>query len=131
MPIRLSARHSARRCSAEAVQTTMRPKLWLISLLTAAGASEQEIRLTRGIEQNAASERRPPAPPAGPRPCSHSGAAASTKLGADDLRVCPFANATQTSLAGQSSWGLLYSEASAALSTDGGVCGAPRPQTRR
>ncbi len=80
----------------------MRPKLWLISLLTAAGASEQEIRLTRGIVQNAAAERRPPAPPAGPAALlPFRGRCVSTKLGADDLRVCPFANATQTSLAGQ------------------------------
>ena len=111
----------------------MRPKLWLTSLLAAAGASEQEIRLTRGIVQNAASERRPPAPPAGPAALlPFRGRCVSTKLGADDLRVCPFANATQTSLAGQefvlgvfAAWrgrSLVYS--------DGDVCGAaPRNAT--
>ena len=101
MPTRLSARHRARRCSAEAVQTTMRPKLALISLLAAAGASEQEIRLTRGLDHTTTETRRPPAPPAGPAALlPFRDRCVSTQLGADDLRVCPFANATQTSLAG-------------------------------
>ena len=127
MPIRLSARHSARRCSAEAVQTTMRPKLWLTSLLAAAGASEQEIRLTRGIVQNAASERRPPAPPAGPAALlPFRGRCVSTKLGADDLRVCPFANATQTSLAGAEFVLGVFStfRGRSLVYADGDVCGA-------
>ena len=111
----------------------MRPKLWLISLLTAAFASEQEIRLTRGIVQDAVSERRPPAPPAGPAALlPFRGRCASTKLGGDDLRVCPFANATQTSLAGQEFVLGVFStfRGRSLVYADGDVCGdAPRNAT--
>ena len=108
--------------------------MWLISLLTAAAASEQqEIRLTRGLDHTTTEKRRPPAPPAGPAALlPFRGRCVSTKLGADELRVCPFANATQTSLAGQefvlgvfAAWrgrSLVYA--------DGDVCGAaPRNAT--
>ena len=86
-----------------------------------------------GPRQNNHRKRRPPAPPAGPAALlPFRGRCVSTKLGADDLRVCPFANATQTSLAGQefvlgvfAAWrgrSLVYS--------DGDVCGAaPRNAT--
>jgi len=111
----------------------MRWQLSLISLLTAAGASEQEIRLTRGIVQNAASERRPPAPPAGPAALlPFRDRCVSTKLGGDDLRVCPFANATQTSLAGQEFVLGVFTtfRGRSLVYADGDVCGAaPRNAT--
>ena len=107
--------------------------LWLISLLTAAGASEQEIRLTRGLDHTTTEKRRPPAPPAGPAALlPFRGRCASTQLGADDLRVCPFANATQTSLAGQEFVLGVFStfRGRSLVYADGDVCGdAPRNAT--
>ena len=105
--------------------------MWLISLLTAAGASEQEIRLTRGLEHTTTETRRPPAPPAGPAALlPFRGRCVSTKLGADDLRVCPFANATQTSLAGAEFVLGVFStfRGRSLVYADGDVCGdAPQP----
>ena len=110
-------------------------ELWLIiSTFTAAAASEQqEIRLTRGLDHTTTETRRPPAPPAGPAALlPFRGRCVSTKLGADDLWVCPFANATQTSLAGQEFVLGVFStfRGRSLVYADGDVCGdAPRNAT--
>ena len=81
----------------------MRRELCLI-ILAATGASEQEIRLVRGAEPShgAATETRPPpARPQGPAALlAFRDRCVSTTLGGDELKVCPFANVSQTSLSG-------------------------------